>query len=344
MPSLQKGASLTDNTKFSHALPRVIVTRKLPAQIESRMRELFDVRLNVNDIPFTPQQMAAALQEADILVPTVTDKLGADMLAQAGSQLRMIANFGVGVDHIDLAVAKAKGIVVTNTPSVLTEDTADIAMALILAAPRRLPEAAALVRADAWSGWTPTFLLGHRVNGKKLGIVGMGRIGQAVARRARGFGMEVHYHNRKPVHVSVEQSLEATYWPDLDAMLPHIDILSLNCPYTPQTHHLINAERLERMRADSYVINTSRGAVIDEDALTHALAIQRIAGAGLDVYEREPHMSDALRRLPNVVLLPHISSATIEGRVEMGEKVIINIKSYIDGHKPPDRLLLNEAA
>lgn len=344
MPSLQKGTCLTENHPSTASRPRVIVTRKLPAQVEGRMRELFDVRLNSEDIPFTSAQMAEAMQEADILVPTVTDKLGADVVAKAGSQLRMIANFGAGIDHIDVSAAKAKGIIVTNTPSVLTEDTADIAMTLILAAPRRLPEAMALVRADEWRGWTPTFLLGHRVNGKKLGIVGMGRIGQAVARRALGFGMEVHYHNRKPVHASVEQALGATYWRDLDAMLPQMDILSLNCPYTPQTHHLINAERIGRMRADSYIINTSRGAVMDEAALTDALANGRIAGAGLDVYEHEPRIADALRALPNVVLLPHISSATIEGRIEMGEKVIINIKSYVDGHKPPDRLLLNEAA
>lgn len=309
------------------------------------MRDLFDVKLNEADIPFTHEQMVAALKEAEILVPTVTDKLGADLLAEAGSQLRMIANFGVGVDHIHLPSAHAKRILVTNTPRVLTEDTADIAMGLIIAAPRRLAEAASLVRRDEWQGWTPTFLLGHRVNGKKLGIVGMGRIGRAVARRAHGFGMEVHYHNRKPAHSSVEQEVGATYWKDLDAMLAEVDVLSLNCPYTPQTHHLINATRLRKMRPDSYLINTARGAVVDEAALTEALAGGVIAGAGLDVYESEPQMSDKLRKLPNVVLLPHISSATIEGRAEMGEKVIINIKSYVDGHRPPDRVLPeNEAA
>ncbi|MCH2546107.1 MAG: D-glycerate dehydrogenase [Alphaproteobacteria bacterium] len=324
--------------------PRVIVTRKLPKATEARMQELFDVTLNSDDVPFTPEQMIAAVKKADVLVPTVTDKLGKDILEHAGDQLRLIANFGVGIDHIDLATTQAKKITVTNTPSVLTEDTADIAMGLILAAPRRLSEAAALVRRNEWVGWTPTFLLGHRVSGKKLGIVGMGRIGQAVARRARGFGMEVHYHNRKPAHGDVEKALSATYWKNLDDMIAHVDILSLNCPYTPQTHHLINAERIEKMRKDSFVINTSRGAVIDEAALTDALAKGRIAGAGLDVYEKEPLMSDALRKLPNVVLLPHISSATIEGRNEMGEKVIINIKSYVDGHMPPDRLLLSEVA
>lgn len=308
------------------------------------MRELFDVQLNSDDTPFSSEQMIAALGEADVLVPTVTDKLGTEILSQAGSQLRMIANFGVGVDHIDLQTAKTKGITITNTPSVLTEDTADIAMGLILAAPRRLSEAAALVRRDEWYGWTPTFLLGHRVNGKKLGIVGMGRIGQAVARRARGFGMEVHYHNRKRAHSSVEHALDARYWEDLDAMLAAVDIVSLNCPYTAHTHHLINAGRLAKMRPDSYLINTARGAVVDEAALTEALAKRAIAGAGLDVYEQEPMMSDALRKLPNVVLLPHISSATIEGRSEMGAKVIINIKSFVDGHRPPDRLLLNEVA
>ena len=344
MPSLEKGARLSGKLSYMPPRPRVIVTRKLPKATEARMQELFDVTLNSDDVPFTPEQMIAAVKKADVLVPTVTDKLGKDILEHAGDQLRLIANFGVGIDHIDLATTQAKKITVTNTPSVLTEDTADIAMGLILAAPRRLSEAAALVRRNEWVGWTPTFLLGHRVSGKKLGIVGMGRIGQAVARRARGFGMEVHYHNRKPAHGDVEKALSATYWKNLDDMIAHVDILSLNCPYTPQTHHLINAERIEKMRKDSFVINTSRGAVIDEAALTDALAKGRIAGAGLDVYEKEPLMSDALRKLPNVVLLPHISSATIEGRNEMGEKVIINIKSYVDGHMPPDRLLLSEVA
>lgn len=308
------------------------------------MQQLFDVRLNADDTPMTEAELIAAVKEAEILVPTVTDKISQRVLDEAGSQLKLIANFGVGVDHIHLATAKAKRITVTNTPSVLTEDTADIAMGLILAAPRRLSEAAALVRRDEWQGWTPTFLLGHRVNGKKLGIIGMGRIGQAVARRARGFGMEVHYHNRKPAHPSVEQAVEATYWDDVDAMLEAVDIVSLNCPYTPQTHHLITAERLAKMGADSYLINTARGAVVDEAALTVALRERVIAGAGLDVYENEPRMSDELRKLPNVVLLPHISSATIEGRGEMGEKVLINIKSFVDGHKPRDRVLLEDAA
>lgn len=324
--------------------PRVIVTRKLPEPVEERMRELFDVRLNTGDVPLTEDELITAVQEADILVPTVTDRIGERVLGAAGRQLRLIANFGVGVDHIHLPTAKTKGITVTNTPGVLTEDTADIAMALILAAPRRLPEAAALVRSDRWPGWAPTFLLGHRVNGKKLGIVGMGRIGQAVARRAQGFGMEVHYHNRRPVHRSVEDALQATYWKDLDAMLDAVDILSLNCPYTERTHHLITAERLARLGKEGYLINTARGAVVDEAALTAALRERVIAGAGLDVYENEPRMSDELRGLPNVVLLPHISSATIEGRIEMGEKVLINIRSFVDGHKPRDRVLLQDAA
>lgn len=307
------------------------------------MCELFDVTLNADDTPMTEAGLIAAVQQAEILVPTVTDRISRTVLEAAGSQLQLIANFGVGVDHIDLQAARAKGITVTNTPSVLTEDTADIAMGLILAVPRRLSEAAALVRRGEWQGWTPTFLLGHRVNGKKLGIVGMGRIGQAVARRARGFGMEVHYHNRRPVHASVEEGLEARYWEDLDAMLQAVDIVSLNCPYTPQTHHLMDARRLALMGADGYLINTARGAVVDEGALTVALQERRIAGAGLDVYENEPQISDALRRLPNVVLLPHISSATIEGRIEMGEKVLINIRSFVDGHKPRDRVLPDAA-
>lgn len=326
---------------FENDRPKVIVTRRLPESVENRMRELFDVALNPLDVAFSEDQMIAAIKNADVLVPTVTDKLPAHVLERAGSQLKLIANFGAGVDHIDLAAAQAKGLVVTNTPSVLTEDTADIAMGLIIAAPRRLAEAAAIVRRDEWAGWTPTFMLGHRVNGKKLGFVGFGRIGQAIARRALGFGMSIHYHKRKRLHEESETSLQAQFWDDLDAMLEAVDIVSVNCPYTPHTHHLIDAERLCKIGPEGFLINTARGAIVDEEALILALQNGIIAGAGLDVYEHEPHMPDRLRRLENVVLLPHISSATIEGRTQMGEKVLVNIKSFADGHQPPDRVLLD---
>lgn len=324
--------------------PRVIVTRHLPEAVEARLAELFNATLNVGDVAMSEAELIAAVREAEVLVPTVTDKISAAVINAAGPQLKMIANFGAGVDHIDLAAARAKNILVTNTPSVLTEDTADIAMGLILAAPRRLSEAAAVVRRGEWTGWTPTFMLGHRVNGKKLGLIGMGRIGQAVARRAKGFGMEIHYFKRKRLHASVEAEFGAIYHADLDAMLGAVDIVSINCPYTPQTHHLLDEKRLAKMRPDCYLINTARGAIVDEAALTRALSEGRLAGAGLDVYENEPQMSEALRKLPNVVLLPHISSATIEGRTQMGEKVLINIQSYIDGHTPPDRVLFEIAA
>lgn len=324
---------------MTHPRPRVMVTRKLPLSVESRMRELFDATLNESDVALTRPQMLDAVRRADVLVPTVTDAIDREVIEAAGAGLKLIANFGAGVDHIDLAAAQARGIMVTNTPGVLTEDTADIAMALILAAPRRLAEGAQIMRAGKWPGWSPTFLLGRRVAGKKLGIIGMGRIGQAVARRARGFGLSVHYNRRKRLHASVEQELGAHYWDDLDHMLPEMDIVSLHCPATDNTRHLISAERLARMKPESYLINTSRGAVVDEKALIAALKEKRIAGAGLDVYENEPHIDPAFLTLDNVVLLPHISSATLEARMEMGEKVLINIRSFIDGHRPPDRVL-----
>ncbi|MGB1036948.1 MAG: 2-hydroxyacid dehydrogenase, partial [Candidatus Puniceispirillales bacterium] len=253
--------------------------------------------------------------------------------------LKLIASFGTGVDHIDLKAARRAGIIVTNTPGVLTEDTADVVMSLILSVPRRLAEGNALVRSGKWTGWAPTGMLGHRINGKRLGIIGLGRIGQAVARRARGFGMSIHYHNRHPVHPEIEQELEATYWQDIDQMISRMDIISINCPYTPETHHLLSRDRLSKMPQHSYLVNAARGGVVDEEALTELLAQGQIAGAGLDVYENEPQIPDALLTLPNVVLLPHIGSATIEGRINMGDKVIINIRTYIDGHSPPDRVI-----
>ena len=321
--------------------PLVIVTRKLPDAIEARMEELFDVRLNADDQPMGNAELVAAVREADVLVPTVTDRIDARLLAQAGPQLRLIAQFGTGVDNIDVESALRRGITVTNTPGVLTEDTADMTMALILAVPRRLAEGARFLRdhEGEWPGWSPTWMLGRRIFGKRLGIIGMGRIGQAVARRARAFGLEIHYHNRKPANAVIEKELEATYWESLDQMLPKVDIVSVNCPHTPATYHLLSARRLKLLRHDSYIVNTARGEVIDENALVRALEAGEIAGAGLDVFEKEPAVNPRLLKLGNVVLLPHMSSATIEGRVEMGGKVIVNIKTFMDGHRPPDRVI-----
>ena len=319
--------------------PKIILTRQLPDSVETRMRELFNAQLNETDEAFTKEQLIDAVKKADVLVPTVTDDISAEIIAEAGPQLKLIASFGVGVDHIDLKAAKDKGITVTNTPGVLTEDTADVVMSLILAVPRRIAEGDVRARSGQWKGWSPTGMLGRRINGKRLGIVGMGDIGEAVARRARGFGMSIHYHNRKPVHPELEAELEATYWESLDQMLPRMDIVSVNCPSTPQTQGLLSRERLSLLQPHAYLVNTSRGDVIDEAALIDLLSNNGIAGAGLDVYADEPHIPDALRKLKNTVLLPHIGSATIEGRQDMGQKVIINIQTFIDGHTPPDRVV-----
>ena len=319
--------------------PLVIVTRRLPDVIETRMMELFRSNLNIEDRPMSQAELIAAVKEADVLVPTVTDRIDAGVLSQAGPNLRLIASFGTGVDHIDLKTARQRGIGVTNTPGVLTEDTADMTMALVLAVPRRLTEGEHMARSGEWQGWSPTFMLGHRIWGKRLGIIGMGRIGQAVARRAKGFGLSIHYHNRRRVHPDVEEELEATYWESLDQMLSRMDIISVNCPHTPATYHLLSARRLKLLPAHAYVVNTSRGEVIDENALARMLENQEIAGAGLDVYEHEPAINPKLLKIENVVLLPHMGSATVEGRIAMGEKVIINIKTFADGHTPPDRVL-----
>ena len=319
--------------------PLVVVTRKLPDVIETRMMELFDVRLNVDDHPMSQAELIEAVKAADVLVPTVTDRIDSAVLSQASDKLRLIASFGTGVDHIDLASARQRGITVTNTPGVLTEDTADMTMALILATARRVSEGERLIRSGNWQGWGPMFMLGHRIYGKRIGIVGMGRIGTALARRARGFGLSVHYHNRRRVHAATEKELEATYWESLDQMLARMDIISINCPHTPATYHLLSARRLKLMQAHAYLVNTSRGEVVDENALTRMLEKGELAGAGLDVFEHEPAVNPKLLKLDNVVLLPHMGSATIEGRVDMGEKVIINIKTFVDGHKPPDRVL-----
>ncbi len=319
--------------------PRLVVTRKLPDVIETRMMELFDARLNLDDRPMSAEEMVEAVQEAQVLVPTVTDRIDAEIIAASGPDLKLIANFGNGVDHVDLAAAKEKGIIVTNTPDVLTEDTADMTMALIVMTSRRLTSGERILRAGQWEGWAPTSFLGKRVNAKRLGIIGMGRIGQALALRARGFGLAIHYHNRHPVHPDLEAELEATYWESLDQMIAHMDIISINCPHTPATYHLLSARRLKLMQPHCFIINTARGSVIDETALVALLAEGAIAGAGLDVYENEPSLNPKLLEMDNVVLLPHLGSATLEGRISMGEKVIINVKSFVDGHPPPDRVL-----
>ena len=319
--------------------PLVIVTRKLPDAIETRMRELFDARLNLDDVPMTHEQLVDAMRLCEVLVPTVTDRLDARLLARAGTQLKLIANYGNGVDNIDVRAAAERGITVTNTPGVLTDDTADMTMALILAVPRRLVEGVKILEAGRFKGWAPTWMLGHRLQGKRLGIIGMGRVGQAVARRATSFGLQIHYHNRKRVHADIENELEATYWESLDQMLARMDIISIHCPHTPGTYHLLSRRRLRLLKPTAYVVNTARGEVIDEDTLAEMIEEGHIAGAGLDVYEHEPAINPKLTKLANVVLLPHMGSATLEGRIEMGEKVIINVKTYADGHKPPDRVL-----
>jgi glyoxylate reductase len=317
----------------------VVVTRRLPEPVETRMKELFDVELRDPDTPMTREELVAAMRRADVLVPTITDAIDAGLLGQAGDKLKLIANYGAGVDHIDVATARQRGILVSNTPGVVTEDTADMTIALMLAVTRRIPEGLALMQSGEWQGWSPMALLGGRIGGKRLGILGMGGIGQAVARRARAFGMQIHYHNRRRLRPEVEAEFEATYWESLDQMVSRMDVISVNCPHTPSTYHLMNARRLRLLKPTAVIVNTSRGEVVDENALTRMLRAGEIAGAGLDVYERGAEVNPRLRELPNVVLLPHMGSATREGRVEMGEKVIINIKTFADGHRPPDQVV-----
>ena len=314
----------------------VVVTRRLPDAVETRMNELFDVTLRDPDTKMSREELGDAMRHADVLVPCITDHIDANLLAQAGEKLKLIANYGAGVDHIDVATARQRGILVSNTPGVLTEDTADMTMALMLSVIRRIPEGMAVMQTGQWQGWAPTAFLGGRVGGRRLGILGMGRIGQAVARRARAFGLQIHYHNRKRLRPEVEAEHEATWWESLDQMVARMDVVSVNCPHTPSTFHLMNARRLKLMKPTAIIVNTSRGEVIDENALTRMLRAGEIAGAGLDVYEHGTEINPRLRALPNVVLLPHMGSATIEGRTEMGEKVIINIKTFADGHRPPD--------
>ncbi len=314
----------------------VVVTRRLPEPVEARLKELFDVSLRGDDTKMNRDELAVAMRGADVLVPCVTDTIDAALLAQAGDRLKLIANYGAGVDHIDVQSARQRGILVSNTPGVVTEDTADMTIALILAVIRRIPEGLAEMQSGAWGGWAPTAHMGGRVGGRRLGILGMGRIGQAAARRAAAFGMQIHYHNRRRLRPEIEEELQATYWESLDQMVRRVDVISVNCPHTPSTFHLMNARRLKLMKPDAVIVNTSRGEVIDENALTRMLRAGEIAGAGLDVFEHGHEINPRLRELPNVVLLPHMGSATVEGRIEMGEKVIINIKTFDDGHRPPD--------
>ena len=314
----------------------VVVTRRLPEAVETRMKELFDVELSESDAKMSREELVEAMRRTDVLVPCVTDRIDQGMLGAAGDRLKLIANYGAGVDHIDIHTARQRGILVSNTPGVVTEDTADMTMALLLAVTRRIPEGLAVMQAGTWQGWAPTAFMGGRVGGRRLGILGMGRIGQALARRARAFGMQIHYHNRRRLHPDIEEEFEATYWESLDQMVSRMDVISVNCPHTPATFHLMNARRLKLMKRDAVIVNTSRGEVIDENALTRMLRAGEIAGAGLDVFEHGHEINPRLRALTNVVLLPHMGSATVEGRTEMGEKVIINIKTFDDGHRPPD--------
>lgn len=317
----------------------VIVTRRLPEAVETRMTELFDVTLRDPDTKMSREELAAAMRGADVLVPCVTDQIDATLLAQAGDRLRLIANYGAGVDHIDVATARQRGILVSNTPGVLSEDTADMALTLMLGVLRRVQPAMRSMSAGEWHGWSPMANLGSRLGGKRLGILGMGRVGLAVAQRARAFGMQIHYHNRRRLRPEVEETVEATYWESLDQMLARMDVISVNCPHTPSTFHLINGRRLKLMKPHAVIVNTSRGEVIDENALTRALRAGELGGAGLDVYEHGHEVAQELREMSNVLLLPHMGSATVEGRVEMGEKVILNIKTFADGHRPPDQVI-----
>ena len=317
----------------------VVVTRRLPDPVETRLKELFDAELRDDDTRMSRDDLAEAMKRADVLVPTVTDPIDAAILAQAGERLKLIANYGAGVDHIDVQSARQRGILVSNTPGVVTEDTADMTLALMLAVTRKIPEGLAEMQAGDWRGWSPMAHLGGRIGGKRLGILGMGRIGQAVARRAQAFGMQIHYHNRRRLRPEVEGPLEATYWESLDQMVARMDVISINCPHTPSTFHLMNARRLKLMKPSAVIVNTSRGEVIDENALTRMLRAGELGGAGLDVFEHGHEINPRLRELSNVVLLPHMGSATLEGRIEMGEKVILNIKTFADGHRPPDQVL-----
>jgi len=319
--------------------PRVVVTRRLLPATEQRMSELFDVVLNPDDRAMDRDRLVAAMRDCDVLVPTVTDRIDAEIIAAGGDRLGLIANFGAGTEHIDLHAARERKVIVTNTPGVFTDDTADMTLALIISVMRRFAEGVRLLHTGQWTGWAPSILLGQRLGGKRLAIIGMGRIGQAVAHRARAFGMEVVYHNRHRVPAALENMLGARYERDLERLFAEADVLSLHCPAGPETHHIVNARRLASMKPSACVINTARGELIDEEALIAALAGERLGGAGLDVYAHEPAVDPRLLQLPNVVAMPHLGSATVEGREASGERVIANIRFWIDGHRPPDQVL-----
>ncbi|MBX7540575.1 2-hydroxyacid dehydrogenase [Qipengyuania sphaerica] len=319
--------------------PRVVVTRRLGPAVEERMGELFEVRTNASDMELTREQLIDAMQACDVLVPTVTDRIDAEMIDQAGEGLGLIANFGAGTEHIDLAAAASRKIIVTNTPGVFTDDTADLTMAGIIGVPRRIREGVQLIRSGEWTGWAPTAMLGRKLGGKTLGIIGMGRIGQAVAHRARAFGLEIAYHNRKRLPEAIERMFGATYVENLDDLVAQADILTLHCPASPGNHHLIDARRLGLMKEGASLINTARGDLVDYEALIEALESGHLAGAGLDVFPDEPNVDERLIRHPNVMTLPHIGSATREGREDSGMKVIANIRMWADGHRPPDQVL-----
>ncbi|GHA50278.1 D-glycerate dehydrogenase [Amylibacter ulvae] len=320
---------------------KVIVTRRLPESVEARLTALFNTTLNATDTLFTRSDLETAMQSADVLVSTLNDSIDAKLLAKAGNQLKLIANYGSGFDHIDVKAAQKRKIAVTNTPSGPASDTADMAMALILAVTRRFKEGSAVMSSGDWTGWSPSDFLGTRVQGKKLGILGMGRVGTELAKRARAFGMDIHYHNRKRVHPATEKELNATYWDSLKLMLTDVDVLSVNCPFNSKTAKILNKRSLALMKPDAFLINTARGELIDEDVLADMLKNGKLAGAGLDVLERGHEINPALRDLNNLMLLPHMGSATKEARQEMGEKLVYNIKMMEDGHRPPNLILPN---
>ena len=319
--------------------PKVFITRKLPVKIETRMMELFDTTLNEADVLLSEDQLIEVFKKYEIIVPSIADKITTKVLEKASENLKLIANFGAGIDHIDLEKDKSKNIIVTNSPGLLADDTADLIMSLLLALPRRLYEGSKLVAAGNWNGWSPTKMLGKRIYGKRLGIIGLGRIGQAVAKRAKVFGLAIHYHSRNQLPTNIEDLYEATYWNSLDEMIKRMDIISVNCPLTKETKGLMSEKRLRLMTPDAYIINTSRSEIIDEKALFDLLKNNKIAGAGLDVFRRQENGNSKLLEAPNTILIPHLGSATIEGRIEMGEKVIVNIKTFIDGHNPPNRII-----
>ena len=319
--------------------PKVIITRRLQDRVEKRMRELFNVNLSDAEYPISRQELLSAVKEADILVPTIGDKIDASILSAASSNLKLIANYGAGYDHIDIKTALQRGIIVTNTPSVLTTDTADMTMALILAIPRKLREGHEEMQSGSWKGWSPSAMIGMRITGKKLGILGMGRIGQAIAKRAKAFDLDINYHNRRRLHQNIEEGLSARYWENLEEMLSTIDILVVSASLNPSSMYLLDAKRLGGMKRTAYLVNISRGEIIDQKALVRQLKDGQLGGAGLDVYDSEEIIGSDFKNLKNVFLLPHMGSSTLEGRIEMGEKVIINIKTFIDGHRPPDQIV-----